>query len=251
LTKDDRFSFTVDRRTGHLFSNARKDKDTIEFIQQLLKEHEELGTMKQKLRDLEKQQNGQCSNGSHCTPPAIQETNLAIPSENDVPMGMLKEANPERDALIKRLKETATTEQFQEDDSFNCQKLCKWFYSCMHDEAKYVRGEIEAIKCYEPKYPNYCPYMSFERTLKDTHFPCPTCLAKQKDAPLELPKDRIIRDPEFCWRCMKIAKAQRQVRQQLGEARIVSRATRDQFAGQPRVDWEEKGNGSYFNFSME
>ena len=95
----------------------------------------------------------------------------------------------------------------------------------------FIKGEINADNCYVSKYPytwntpdgktiNVCKFMRFEKNMAhDLENPYPSCIAKQKDVPFQLPKDRIIRDPQLCWFCYKLQKKER-------EQKLYKKATR-------------------------
>lgn len=134
----------------------------------------------------------------------------------------------------------------EQEKRFDCNKLCKKCKICTSN-AMFDLGEILALICYVGKYPyewttpdgrtvRLCKMMFFARDFPhDAENPHPKCNAKQKDVPMQLPKDRIIRDPQFCWTCYKLRKQERERKREAMELRKISRY--DEFAGQPRVDW--------------
>lgn len=128
--------------------------------------------------------------------------------ESDVPTHKLTlQERAQKNPNLKHIIEACQKEE--EDDSFDCEHLCKRF-PCTN-EAIYSKGEIRTQKCYEPKYPRYCEFMGFQgKGAYDLNSPYVVCLAKQTDVSLQLPKDRLIKDAQFCWRCMVIRKKQRE-----------------------------------------
>lgn len=116
----------------------------------------------------------------------------------------------------------------EEEPKFDCNLLCKKARGCTRNTMFYM-DEIIAAMCYVSKYPyKYftkngkqitCAFAYFKnRFPHDPENPFPRCLAKQKDIPIQLPKDRIIRDPQICWTCWKI-------RQKQKHEKMVKRAT--------------------------
>ena len=139
-------------------------------------------------------------------------------------MSLLKEKAKENvDEGIESTKETVIEEEtLEEDERFPCDKLCKRFRSCTRN-AVFSKGEIKAEHCYISKFPyewttpdgrdvRLCKFMVFESTQPygDPDHPYPQCIAKQKDVPFQLPRDRIMRNPEICWSCYKMRKKARE-----------------------------------------
>jgi len=127
----------------------------------------------------------------------------------------------------------------EEDDFFDCMKLCKKGRTCVCSGYEHLE-EIKVLNCYVSKYPyewntpdgrtvRVCKFMFFSRNFPhDEENPYPTCLNPK---PLvHIPKDRIVRDPQVCWTCYKLQKKAR-------EEKLLRKAMRDEYAGQPRVNW--------------
>jgi len=154
----------------------------------------------------------------------IREARKNKGSLHDALMSLLKEQVKENiEKGIESTNETVIEEEtLQEDERFPCDKLCKRFRSCTRN-AMFSKGEIKEEHCYISKYPyewttpdgrvvRLCKFMFFESTqpFGDPDDPYPTCMAKQKDVPFQLPKDRKIRNPEMCWFCYKMRKKARE-----------------------------------------
>ena len=105
--------------------------------------------------------------------------------------------------------ETLETEPLDEEEYFDCHKLCKKERTCTSN-AMFDLKEIKALNCYVSKYPyewttpdgrdvRVCKFMVFSRGFPhDEENPYPKCVAKQKDIIVQLPRDRIMRNPEIC-----------------------------------------------------
>ena len=93
-----------------------------------------------------------------------------------------------------------------DDDYFDCTKLCRNQRSCNRVGRNSI-SEIEETGCYITRFPykykgrRQCEFMTFETHPSDVKSPFPKCMAKQKEAEIQLPKDRIMRDPDACWTC--------------------------------------------------
>jgi len=126
--------------------------------------------------------------------------------------------------LHEQIQEQSLTEKEEtlEEERFPCDKLCKRFRSCTRN-AVFSKGEIKAQHCYISKFPyewttpdgrdvRLCKFMVFESTQPygDPDHPYPQCIAQQKDVPLQLPRDRIMRNPEICWSCYMMRKKARE-----------------------------------------
>ena len=123
-------------------------------------------------------------------------------------------------------------------DRFPCEILCKKFRGCTSN-AMFHRDEIEGSNCFRPNYPDFCNYLFWENPYRrrgDPQHPYPKCLDRKP--PIAIPKDRIIRNPQICWRCMEIKKQQKMMKKTLRD---------DSFKGQPRIDWG-KSEGGVFDF---
>ena len=129
--------------------------------------------------------------------------------------------------------------EISDEHSFECNKLCKKFRQCT-SPAMFELQEIIAQNCYVSKYPyewttpdgrdvRVCKYMVFPNGFPhDPKNPYPQCIHSK---PLvHLPKDRIVRDPQICWTCYMAQKKAR-------EEKILKKVMRDEYAGQPRVNW--------------
>jgi hypothetical protein len=111
-----------------------------------------------------------------------------------------------------------------ENTYFDCNKLCRKARTCTSNAMNDL-GEINARNCYTSKFPYYfvpkegknagsfiriCKFMKFKRDMSDDpNDPYPECIAKQTDVPIQLPKDRVMRDPQICWDCYKMQKQKR------------------------------------------
>ena len=121
-----------------------------------------------------------------------------------------------------------------DDDFFDCMKLCKKGRTCVCSGFQHLE-EIKALNCYVSNYPyeykghRVCKFMFFPNGFPhDEENPYPTCIHPK---PLvHLPKDRIVRDPQICWTCYKLQKKAR-------EEKILRKAIREEYVGQPRVNW--------------
>lgn len=133
--------------------------------------------------------------------------------------------------------------QIAEDIPFPCYKLCRKFRSCTLN-AQGELGEILAIHCYESKYPyqyrtlkNYirtCPFAYFpNNTPHNAEYPYPQCQARQKDVPFELPKDRLIRNPQLCWECYNDYRHRKRIQ----KARERRQQEPREYRGKPQVNW--------------
>ena len=112
-------------------------------------------------------------------------------------------------------------ESLDGDHGFECNKLCKKARTCTSN-AMFELGEIKATNCYVSKYPyewttpdgrtvKVCKYMVFPNGFPhDAENPYPKCVAKQKDITIQLPRDRIMRNPDVCWICYKAQKKARE-----------------------------------------
>ena len=112
-------------------------------------------------------------------------------------------------------------ESLDGDHRFECNELCKKARACTSN-AMFELGEIKARNCYVSKYPyewttpdgrtvRVCKYMVFPNGFPhDAENPYPKCVAKQKDITIQLPRDRIMRNPELCWVCYKAQKKSRE-----------------------------------------
>jgi len=144
------------------------------------------------------------------------------------------EPSIEQSKEIPEILEIEPSEQTEiEYERFPCDKLCRKFYRCTNNAMFYL-GEIVGSNCFVTRFPTKCWYVIWESTQPqgDPEHPYPKCVAKQKDVPLELPKDRIIRDPEFCWKCIKIRKRQRELAK---EKQMYQRVKSEK----PIVNWYE------------
>ncbi|NIM45661.1 hypothetical protein GTO27_08080 [Candidatus Bathyarchaeota archaeon] len=115
-------------------------------------------------------------------------------------------------------------------DRFHCEILCRKFRGCTLN-AMFELDEIKARNCFRPNYPDYCNYMLWETRYQrhgDPEHPYPKCLDPRPA--VAIAKDRIICNPQICWQCMKIKK-------RLKEQKIMKKALRDPYAGEPRIDW--------------
>ena len=129
-------------------------------------------------------------------------------------------------------------------DRFPCEILCRKFRGCTSN-AMFERDEIEGSHCYRPNYPDFCNYLFWENPYRrrgDPQHPYPKCLDRKP--PIAIPKDRIIRNPQICWQCMKIKKG---MKEQNRLQQMAKKTLRDRFGGQPRVDWG-KSEGGVFDF---
>jgi hypothetical protein len=104
-------------------------------------------------------------------------------------------------------------EQPTEDNFFDCARLCKKFDKCRDDmnTSMNMLNEITMQKCYDSTFPFINPYngkpsCQFQEWKRlyadDSEHPYPKCNALQKDVPFQLPKDRLIRNPNLCWSCI-------------------------------------------------
>ena len=112
-------------------------------------------------------------------------------------------------------------EESLDGEKFECNKLCKKARICTSN-AMFELGEIKATNCYVSKYPyewttpdgrtvKVCKYMVFPNGFPhDAENPYPKCVAKQKDITIQLPRDRIMRNPDVCWICYKAQKKARE-----------------------------------------
>lgn len=154
---------------------------------------------------------------------------------------------PTLDAPIVEINALQQEEMYSDHDTalFDCHKFCRKFSSCTSRAVNGEVGEIIADQCYVSKYPyeyttqegktvRVCKFMVFPKGFPhDPKNPYPRCIAKQKDIIIQLPKDRIIRDPEQCWTCYMHRKRARE------EAYRIKKTRRDNalYQGQPKVNW--------------
>lgn len=138
-----------------------------------------------------------------------------------------------------KIEEPPIREEGEEDDYFPCNLLCRKSRSC-NSTSRNIKSEIVETGCYVSIYPyewtapdgrlvRVCKFMFFSNNFPhDAEEPYPKCLAKQKDVPIQLAKDHIMRNPQVCWICYKMRKKARATKE---EARIFGRATRS------KVNW--------------
>jgi len=154
---------------------------------------------------------------------------------------------PTLDNPIVEINALQEEERYSDHETalFDCHKLCRQFPRCTSRAINAEIGEIIADRCYVSKYPyqwttregktvRVCKFMVFHKGFPDDpKNPYPRCIAKKKDVPFELPKDRIMLEPEQCWICYKTQKRARQ------EADRIEKIRRDNalYRGQPKVDW--------------
>ena len=113
-------------------------------------------------------------------------------------------------------------------DHFPCNLLCVKFKECT-SQALYYLSEIDTLNCFIPNYPRYCHFLLWENPHGDPKNPYPKCLDPKP--PITIPKDRIVTNPQVCWRCMKIKK-------DMKEAKMYGKNVRsDPFKGQPRINY--------------
>ena len=130
-----------------------------------------------------------------------------------------------------------------DDDYFNCTKFCKKQRMC-NSPSRNILSEIIENGCYVGTYPykykghRVCKFMQFETHENDPEHPFPKCIARQKDLPVQLPKDHIMRDPQFCWKCYKIRKYAREKKDV--DARVKAE---QRYGSRSRVNWG-KAEGS-------
>lgn len=161
----------------------------------------------------------------------------------------------EHNGVENSLKVKETNEKTQENinnsvkslngNRFECNKLCRKFRGCVSSTI-FELGEVIANNCYISKYPyewttpdgrtvRVCKYMIFPNGFShDAKNPYPKCIAKQKDITIQLPQDRIIRNPEICWICYKDQKKAK-------EQKLVKKAVRQPYRGQPKVYYPNEG----------
>ena len=124
------------------------------------------------------------------------------------------------------------------DHRFECNKLCKNFKGCT-SPAMFDLGEIKARNCYVPNYPQYCNFLLWEGSpYGDPEKPYPKCLDPKP--PVAIPRDRIITDPQICWRCMKIKKRKKEQDREKALARRTFR--------EPKVYWGNSEGGSVSDY---
>lgn len=186
------------------------------------------------------------------------------------------ELTPETCQLCKRRQKSAKSKakndkiilEHADENYFDCTMLCKKQKTC-NSVSRNMLDEIIEENCYVSKYPyewrtregkyvRLCEFMVFPRGFPhDAKNPYPQCIAKQKDARVQLPKDRIIKNPEICWICYKKRKEERkkarEKRELEQERRIVGKATRGEIVGgatRRKVDWgDSEGLGDSEGFT--
>jgi hypothetical protein len=125
------------------------------------------------------------------------------------------------------------SEQKLNGDHFDCNLLCAKFKGCT-SHALYYLVEIDTLNCFVPNFPQYCHFLLWEKGNPhgDPNNPYPKCLDPKP--PIAIPKDRIITNPQLCWRCMKIKKDHK-------EERSIKRAIGDRYRNEPRVYYPNEG----------
>jgi len=150
--------------------------------------------------------------------------------------------------LSHKPSETSNEKQIETPNLnfFNCQKLCKNYDKCRRDmnTSQNMLDEIETAECYETKFPFFnpythkptCPCQEWTSHPDDPNNPYPKCNAKQTDVPFQLPKDRIIRNPDLCWTCVM---ARSKKRKEAYEKKQLKKYIKpyDPYKGEPRVNW--------------
>jgi len=128
----------------------------------------------------------------------------------------------------------------QPKELFNCRLLCKKWQDCPYGQSSTL-NQILDRHCFESRFPTRCKYQLWTsgKPENDPANPYPKCIAKQKDVPVQLPKDRTIKDYQFCWNCIMIGKKQR-------EQKLSNKVTGG-YRG-PRVDWGD--NEGYDAFDL-
>jgi hypothetical protein len=151
-----------------------------------------------------------------------RKTQKSIAQSMDEEPTLNKSSLPTSDAESDEV--FSNEEEPSENNYFNCNKLCKKARTCTSNAMNDL-SEINARTCYTSKFPYYfvpkegknagsfiriCKFMKFKRDMSDDPTdPYPECIAKQTDVPIQLPKDRIMNDPQVCWDCYKIQKQKR------------------------------------------
>lgn len=167
--------------------------------------------------------------------------------ENNINATPTLDQTPTLDDPIVEINALQQEERYSDHDTalFDCHKFCRQFPRCTSRAVNGEIGEIIADRCYVSKYPyqwttregktvRVCKFMVFPNGFPDDpKNPYPRCIAKQKDIIIQLPKDRIMRNPENCWTCYM---DQKKVRE---EADRIKKVRRDNalYRGQPKVNW--------------